>query len=375
MSKHYLHRRVCLCLMVAAAVSTVGCDEDSKKGIAILVGAIRSGIAQTRLAQKMYQRPDWKAEEYFADPKVIRLCYAIQKRDLALIDKLIAEGADVNVKGVGNMTPLLWAFVQGRPWNPPPFNDNQPGVIEKWSEKEFDVVHLAIFTKLLEHGADPNVQFTDTFFEARGDLNGDKPHMAIIRVIAELPFPYFEAVARNGGDLHFYYSYRTQPTYVDNVVRSFMSVSKADRLKRLAWVITAGVDVNQVDDDGRTPLMIAVSGGDYDEAIMLIEAGADWLESNLDNPDASIIRILVGKASEISNPEEHKSYLRLIEILKEQGADFELDLKIHELSQIELGRMNINEAKPIREELRILWQQRGELYERLLQERKQQEKE
>jgi ankyrin repeat protein len=60
-------------------------------------------------------KPQWKANDYFDDPKVIALCKAIDARDLKEIDRLVAEGADVNAKGKGNMTPLLWAFPENKP--------------------------------------------------------------------------------------------------------------------------------------------------------------------------------------------------------------------------------------------------------------------
>ncbi|MDR1960347.1 MAG: hypothetical protein LBQ54_15150 [Planctomycetaceae bacterium] len=43
----------------------------------------------------------WKAEDYFTDPKVIALCNAIEKKDIAEMDKLIADGADVKTIGKG----------------------------------------------------------------------------------------------------------------------------------------------------------------------------------------------------------------------------------------------------------------------------------
>ena len=370
-----------LCI-TAVLVLNGGCGEEDRRNVAILGGAIMSGIAQTQQAQKMYQRPDWKPEDYFDDPQVIRLCHAIRNRDIALIDRLIAEGADVNAQGVGNMTPLLWAFVQGRPWKKPPSrsNDSFPSNIDKWALEEFDAIHLSIFTKLLEHGADPNVRFTNSFFPAIGLPEDGKPHTPITRVIARLPFPYFEAVMDNGGDQHLYSSINEGITYSDMVVqRAGYLASKADMLKKNQWLIASGIDVNQVSEAGTTFLMSAVNSGDYDLAIMLIEAGADWLMAFPDNPGflASIVHTLVQQDNPqmtssplygvFRSPERFASYLKLIEILEERGADFDLERKIVRPGQIELVRMNTEKAELIRQELRILEQQRRELYERIRQ--------
>ncbi|MDR3110936.1 MAG: ankyrin repeat domain-containing protein [Planctomycetaceae bacterium] len=62
-----------------------------------------------------YSKFNWKAEDYFDDPKVIALCRAIEAKDIKKIDRLVANGADVNAKGKGNMTPLLWAFPDNKP--------------------------------------------------------------------------------------------------------------------------------------------------------------------------------------------------------------------------------------------------------------------
>ena len=370
MSKYFLSRLVCLCLVLAAIVPLVGCDENTKKNIAILGGAISSGIAQSRQSQSSYQRPDWKAEEYFDDPKVIRLCNAIRKRDLTLIDKLIAEGADVNAKGKGNMTPLLWAFVQGRPWNKPPSlaNRNKPGFTEKWASEEFDAAHLAIFTKLLEHGADPNVQFTATFFEKNNHINDGLPHMPITRIVQFLPLSYFETVMKHKGDPHLYYSLREPITYVDSVVsHANPFTSKDDSLTRLQLLINAGVDIDQVDDEGMTHLMYNVSSGNYDKAIMLVEAGADWLMASPKEP--GFLAPIVG--SLVRQEVQTASYLKLVKILEEKGADFDLERKIRRPGQIDIGRMNIDEAESTRREIERLLLQRRELYERIQQERMQ----
>jgi len=336
--------------------------------------SLLAGIAQTQHAQKMYQRPDWKAEEYFDDPKVINLCNAIRKRDLALIDKLIAESADVNAKGKGNMTPLLWAFVQGRPWNKAPSlsKQDQPGVTEKWAMDEFDDAHLAIFTKLLEHGADPNVRFTANFFD--DNLYAELPHKPITRIVARLAFPYFEIVMKNGGDPHLYFSVREQPEYEDSVARhAGILTSKTESLRKIKWVIDAGVDIDQVDAEGQTSLMRAVNHGNYETAITLVEAGADWLVASPKEPGflAPVVATLVRLG--VPTAESYASYIKLIEILEEKGADFDLERKIRRPGQIGLLHMDIREAESIQQEIsRQQRQQRRELYERIQQERRQQ---
>ncbi len=54
-----------------------------------------------------HQKIGLKAEDYFDDPKVIKLCHAIEANDLDKMDQLIADGVDVNAKGKDNVTLVL----------------------------------------------------------------------------------------------------------------------------------------------------------------------------------------------------------------------------------------------------------------------------
>lgn len=60
-----------------------------------------------------HERLKWKAEDFFTDPGVISLCRAIEKRDVAEIERVVKSGVNINTKGRGNMTPLFWAFPMG----------------------------------------------------------------------------------------------------------------------------------------------------------------------------------------------------------------------------------------------------------------------
>jgi hypothetical protein len=105
-----------------------------------------------KMQQTWHQKFNWKAEDYFGEPSVVALCHAIEADDLKQIEQLISEGADVNAKGKGAMTPLLWAFP-----------DNK----------------LARFTKILENGANPNIVIESDFNTHGGFHPGDSvTHMA-----------------------------------------------------------------------------------------------------------------------------------------------------------------------------------------------------
>ncbi len=116
---------IVLSLIAAMLSASTGCDAQ---------------VSEKTLHQKL----GWKAEGFFADPKVIELCRAIEA--------LIAGGVDVNAKGKGNMTPLMWAFPDEK---------------------------LPRFEMLLRAGADPNVYITSDLGVPNGFTKGDSvTHMA-----------------------------------------------------------------------------------------------------------------------------------------------------------------------------------------------------
>jgi len=148
---------------------------------AFVVGGAVIGCGRPSAAMKAtwYEEFGWRAEDFFEDPKVIPLCHAIESRNLNEIDRLIAGGANINTKGKDNMTPLLWAFPDK---------------------------NLACFTRLLELGADPNV-------EVKSDLNthgGIAPGDSVTHMACGTEFNgYFEAVFTHSGDPASVFDYWT----------------------------------------------------------------------------------------------------------------------------------------------------------------------
>jgi len=86
--------------------------------------------------KRWHNRWNWRAEDYFSDPAAIELCRAIEANDLAEMQRLIDEGANVNAAGEGGMTLLLWAMPDGR---------------------------FERFELLLKSGANPSVKMTTKF--------------------------------------------------------------------------------------------------------------------------------------------------------------------------------------------------------------------
>lgn len=241
-------------------------------------------------AWTFHQRCGWKAEDYFTDPKVIALCHAIEANDLLEMERLVAAGADVNARGKGNMTPLLWAFP-----------DNQ----------------LPRFKWLLEHGADPNVIIESGFntggFMAPGD--------AVTHFVCKTAFPgYFEAVFEHGGNPNL----RTG-RYDDVPLTLLIESGPANRESRIRALIAAGADPNIL-SAGRTPAMKAVSwAGQYGLANLLLDLGADHRVYEA-NGMRRLIHVAVREeqAFRENGPQQKADYQALLKRLTDRGESIEL---------------------------------------------------
>lgn len=130
--------------------------------------AIVSGCGRLAGDQSWHEKHGWKAADFFTDAKVIDLCDAIAANDLDGMKKLIAAGVNVNAKGKGMMTPLLWAFPDEKPER---------------------------FRVLLEAGADPNV-YTESDF---GDPRAFQPGESVTHMASRSAFGHFWPVFEHGG--------------------------------------------------------------------------------------------------------------------------------------------------------------------------------
>ena len=210
--------------------------------------------------QTWYEAAGWVASEYFDDPAVVQLCEAIEANDLQQIKKLVEAGADINARGKGNMTPLLWAY---------PGNE------------------LPRFRYLLEQGADPNVIFEERFGSKGAMLVGESvSHLAI----ATSYTGFFEAVFANGGDpnlprVTYEFGTKTPLTYI-------LSCGRGEVSKRVQMLVQKGANVDTVDSSGLTAAMKAVGAGNYDVSLYLLNRGADH-RTNATNSAMRLIHYVV----------------------------------------------------------------------------------
>ena len=236
----------------------------------------------------------WVAEEYFEDPQVIALCHAIERNDLPEIDRILAAGVNVAARGKGNMTPLMWAYP-----------DNKPERM----------------LKLLEHGADPNVVFTDDF-GVKGMFRGTSvTHLAAGTAFGK----YFDYVFANGGDPN---QVCTTALWT-NITPLFEVICGPahDKGRKIARLIEMGADIDFVSSGTYwTPTIAAVScGQQFDLALQLLEAGADFRTYGNPKSNRQLIHSVLsqGKRREGIGPQKQAEYKELLAWLESHGVDVE----------------------------------------------------
>ncbi len=208
-----------------------------------------------------HRKLGWEAEDFFTDPKVIELCEAIERNDLPLMEKLIAEGANVNALGKGNMTPLLWAYL-----------DNQP--------ERFEL--------LLKHGANPNVCFTSDFGTPAGIF---KPGQSVTeQALTSLFDKHFDLVMQYGGDPNL-----VNPVTKDPIMFALIRRGQGREKERFRVLIEKGLDLNRKDVQGRTAPLSAVGWfQQYDLALFLLENGANPKLYD-ERQNSRLIHLVVGR--------------------------------------------------------------------------------
>jgi len=167
-----------------------------------------------------------KVKEAFSDPQVIELVLAASRGDTKKIDALVKAGVDVNTQGKDGVTPLIWMLP----------TRNKAG-----------------FTRLLEHGADPNITYDERYsvmwYLAGSDLS-----------------EFLELALEYGGDANWLGG---NSTIIDPAITF-------GRVENIQILIEAGADVNfQNRVSGGTPLHAAGYSAQFQIAYLLLEAGAD----------------------------------------------------------------------------------------------------
>lgn len=235
----------------------------------------------------------WKAEEYFDDPQLVALCKAIERADLAEMERLVKAGADVNARGKDSMTPLLWGYPMG--------------------EK--------VLEKLLELGADPNTQY-DSFFGTRGEIErGDSLlFMAVKSTGANNTYNrekfqnYVDILLKHGADPNLIQARLKMPP-LWNAIR-FNNPETAEKL------IKAGANIDFKDNIGAPLLDLAAGLNSYDVLQVLLDHGANYCVIDKSNGLTVAHRLARDYHLMSSTKVQGKKYRKIIDWLEKRGISF-----------------------------------------------------
>ena len=218
-------------------------------------------------------------KDFFTDSDVIALAKAAAKGDIETIDRLIEKGVDVNAKGKDNVTPLLFAL-KGK---------NKKG-----------------FLRLLEHGADPNIQ------NERGDS------VMSLACLAKDDSDWLKMVLKHKGN----------PNLVDPVAiiggdeTPLFHAVDGRNIKNMELLIEAGANLNHQDKSNYTPSMYAAGNRQYKMVYLLLQKGADWRLVNKHGQDLAFT-CMSYKVMQNDFPEVYRYQEKVLDFLRQKGVDLE----------------------------------------------------
>jgi ankyrin repeat protein len=196
------------------------------------------------------------------------LAVAIFDGNYAVASFLVDSKADVNKADAQRFTPLFWAVDRRNMETAPNF----PWMVT--------VDPMPLIRKLLDAGANPNATVNNT---PRARMREGSPRIVFVSALMRAAF---------SGDLDLVkllLEHGADPTVISRDGETMVEAaaglgfiqgynrgrSAGERLEVVKLIVSLGADVNQADDYGITPLMVAGNMGDTKIIQYLVDMGAD----------------------------------------------------------------------------------------------------
>lgn len=197
----------------------------------------------------------------FSDPQVVKLVQAGCRGDIDTMDRLIAQGANVNASGKKQLSPLAWLLVCR----------NVPAV-----------------ERALKAGADPNHWVNDDY-----------------------PLIWVEAGGDNPATLKLLLKYGGDPNLWAKAQNELMIAIEQSRWENLDILLSHGADINNHDRVGQSAATEATAIAQFDVVELLVNKGYNY--------DLAGLARLVQNRQVPANSEFERSKKRVLELLSQKG--------------------------------------------------------
>lgn len=206
------------------------------------------------VAQCAVGAPD--PRDYFEADQDVGFAKAVSAGDLEKMSRLIAGGENINLTGSSGVTFLAWSLVN---------------------------LKKDCFAFLLEHGANPNLQFREDGKIRTGDAGYADQHLftngrSVTDMAAQMIDPwYLEQVLKHGGNPNLenpFGGFHETPLLTCLSLYDFRD-EKQSRTENVKLLIAAGANVNYRDSVGTPVIVRSAWLVRYDLVYLLLVAGAD----------------------------------------------------------------------------------------------------
>ena len=203
-------------------------------------------------------------EEVFFDSRETQLANAARKGDVKNIAELIHQGANINAKGLHDLSVLSLAL----------YKENLEGV-----------------KALLANGANPNAYATDGWAPI---------HFACSLIKDER---FLSEILQAGGDPNLIIK---QGAFSGRPLHEVM-LHDNRAMEKVKLLLAAGADINGLNSTGQTAMMSAVTANQFDVVSFLIDAGAD---TQIKDAYGNSLAIYVERVLEMPGASRHKAQLK-----------------------------------------------------------------
>ncbi|MDR1385278.1 MAG: hypothetical protein LBJ67_15730 [Planctomycetaceae bacterium] len=277
-----------------------------------------------------YEKKGLRPEDCFDDQKVISLCHAIIQEDVAKMEQMIADGANVNAMG---KTEVLFRTTNG---------------IRHTGKREVPLLAYAlpfgenVLRCLLKHGADPNgyiiiptERTTPPFIYKRPILND-----AIDYPLKNLKYKnYVNIFLKYGADPELCENY-SPLIQAAGMANAFIEPEPDQPFPVLVTLVESGVDLNRGADQ-RYAVTYAAQRRNFKNLLYLLDCGAAYTPETI--PGGQLQRILYKYKQEMLHqwtPEQHQwhskhpdGFEKVIQWLEAHGVSFDKPVPPEESTQ------------------------------------------